>query len=107
MRAGRRVNTARIDQNAPTQDAIGGQVKAWSTYCATWPCELEQVKGGETYRGRIVHAAAEFVAVGAHVEGVTPRMRVVLGSRTFEILAANNVRNRNRELRLDLRERGL
>jgi head-tail adaptor len=100
-------NTAAIEQNTPTRDAGGGEVAAWSSYCASWPCELVQVRGGETLRGRVVHAAAEYVAIGRFVAGVTPRMRVTLSGRTFEVLAAHDVESRGRELRLDLRERAL
>lgn len=108
MRAGRFRNTAAIQANTPTRDAAGGETASWaSSVSASWPCELVQVKGGESFRGRIVHAAANFVAVGRYVSGVTSKHRVLLGARAFEILAANNVENRGRELRLDLVERGL
>ena len=107
MRAGRLRNNAVIQQNAPTQDAIGAEVKSWSTHTASWWCELAQVNGGEAFRGRTVHASADSVAVGRYVTGVTPRMRLTLGARTFEVLAVNNVENRNRELRLELKERNL
>jgi head-tail adaptor len=107
MGAGRYTNPAAIEQNTATQDAIGGEVKSWSAYCATWPCELVGVSGGEIFRGRQVHASAEYVALGHHVEGVTPRMRMTLLGRTFDILRALNVDTRGRELRLELKERGL
>lgn len=107
MRAGRLRNEATIQSNAPTQDSIGGMVDNWSTFVTPWWCELLQVKGGEAFRGRAVHAAADSVATGRYVAGVTRQMRVTLGARTFDILDVNNVENRGRELRLDLRERRL
>lgn len=107
MRAGRLRNTAAIEAVTQTQDAIGGEVKAWAALCASWPCELVQVSAGETFRGRQVHGRANYVAVGRYVAGVTTKHRVTLSGRTFEILAANNVENRGRELRLDLLERGV
>lgn len=107
MRGGRLRNTAAIEQNTPGQDAIGGESKSWSTYCATWPCELVQVKGGEVFRGKQVHAQANYVAAGRYVAGVTAKMRLTLGSRTFEVLYANDVENRGRELRLELMERAV
>ncbi len=106
MRAGKLRNKATIEANTPTQDSMGGEVESWAAF-ATWWCELAQVKGGETFRGRVVHAAADLVGVGRHVSGVTPRHRLTLGARVFDILAVNNVENRNRELRLDLKERAL
>jgi head-tail adaptor len=106
MRIGRLRNLATIQSNAPTQDTIGGTVDAWSTF-GEWWCELVQVKGGEAFRGRAVHASADSVASGHYMPGVTRQMRVLLDGRTFDILDVNNVENRNRELRLELRERRL
>jgi head-tail adaptor len=104
LRLGNMRNLATIEQNTPSQDTIGGTVDSWSTF-STWWCELSHVKGGEAFRGRAVHAAADSLAVGRYLPGVTAQMRVVLGSRTFEILGLDDVDNRGIELRLDLRER--
>ena len=92
---------------ASGQDTIGGEVKTTSTLCATWPCELVHAKGGEVFRGKQVHGQANYVATGRYVAGVTTKHRVTVGARTFEIMAANDVESRGRELRLDLFERGV
>lgn len=107
MRAGRLRQEAAIQANTPTRDGAGGEVASWANTVSPWYCELVQVKGGEAFRGRMVHASAEYVAEGRHVDGVTPRQRLVIGSRAFEILAAHNVEARDRTLRLELRERML
>lgn len=107
MRAGRLRCKAVIQQNSAGQDAIGGRTESWSTLYAGWYCELHQVKGGESFRGRVVHASADTVAIGRYVAGVTPRHRLTYDGSTYDIVAANNVDRRNRELRLDLRSRGL
>jgi SPP1 family predicted phage head-tail adaptor len=107
VRAGRLRNAAALQTNTPTRDGAGGEVASWANTLSPWYCELVQVKGGETFRGRMVHAAANYVAIGRYVSGVTPRMRLILGSRIFDILAADNVENRGRDLRLDLVERML
>lgn len=107
MRAGRLRHNAAIEQNTPTRSPSGEAIASWSAFVASWWCELVQVGGGETFRSRQVHATADHVASGRYVAGVTPQMRVVLGSRTFDILRADNVMNRDRELMLHLRERGV
>ena len=98
---------ATIQSIASTQDAIGGEAKTPSTLVATWYCELVSVKGGEVFRGRQVHGNANYVASGKYVAGVTTKHRLVVGSRTFDILWSNNVDARDRELRLELFERGV
>jgi SPP1 family predicted phage head-tail adaptor len=107
VRAGQLRNEAKIQSNAPTRDASGGEVDAWADYVAAWWCELEQVSGGQVFRGQGVHGQATHVAIGRYESGVTSEMRVTLGARIFDILNAQNVRNRGRELRLELKERGV
>jgi|CXWL01.1.fsa_nt_gi head-tail adaptor len=107
MRTGKQRLEATIQSVASTQDTIGGEVKTPSTATATWYCELVHVNGGEVFRGRQVHGSANYAAIGQYVAGVTTKHRLVIGARTFEILACNNVDARDRELRLDLLERGV
>jgi head-tail adaptor len=107
VRTGRQRQEATIQTIASGQDGIGGETKTSSTLVTTWYCELVQVKGGETFRGKQVHGQANYVAIGQHVPGVTSKHRLVIGARTFDILGANNVDARDRELRLDLFERGV
>lgn len=106
MRTGRWRSKLTIQANTPTRDSIGGEVASWATH-ATWWAELVQAKGGEAFRGGVVHAGADSVASGRYITGVTPQMRVTYGSRIFDILNVNNVESRGAELRLDLRERRL
>lgn len=107
MRAGRLRHTLDIQQDTPGRDAAGGEVSSWAAVVSAWPCEIHQVKGGETFRGRVVHAQASSVAIGRYVTGVSSRMRAVFGTRIFDIKAVDDRDNRSRELRLDLAERGL
>jgi SPP1 family predicted phage head-tail adaptor len=107
MRTGKLRNLAKIQQNTPTRDTAGGEIAAWADFVSSWWCDLVGVKGGEMYRGRVVHAQADYQASGRYVAGVTAKMRVTLGSRTFDVMAVENVDNRGRELQLDLRERNV
>jgi head-tail adaptor len=104
LRLGRMRNLVTLQSNTPSQDTIGGTVDSWATF-AEWWCELSMVSGGEAFRGRAVHASADTVAVGRYLPEVTAQMRLVHGSRTFDVLSVNNVDERGIELRLALRER--
>lgn len=99
---------ARIEQNAPTRSSSGEAIDAWSVYAVVW-CKINTVSGGETFQGHQVHAEATSVMTCAYESAplLTPAMRVVYNGRTFDILAALNRNERNREWRVELKERGL
>lgn len=107
MRAGRLRHNATIQSNTQTRSNSGEMVDAWGTFVASWWCEIVQVAGGESFRGRQVHANADSVASGRYVAGVTPQMRLTHSGRTYQILSVNDVEKRGVELRLDLREYGV
>lgn len=106
MRRGRNRCRGTIEQNTPTRSASGEALDSWSTYASLWG-ELVPVSGGETFRGRQVLAEANSVLTFDWIDAqaVTPRMRVVFGARTFDVLAVRNVEERNRKVELQLRER--
>ena len=107
MQAGRLRNLGAIEQNTPTRDAIGGEVASWAAFVSGWWFELLPVSGAERVRGRTVHAQANYLAIGRYTSGVTTKMRLTLGSRIFDILAALDPDGRTVELRLDLLERNV
>lgn len=106
MRRGKNRCKVTIEQNTPTRSASGQATDSWSTYKTAWG-ELNHVRGQEVFRSRQVHAEADHVFEFDWIDAqaVTVRMRVTYGSRTFDILSVNNLGERNRRVRLDLRER--
>lgn len=107
MRTGKLRNQAAIQSNAPTRDTIGGEAAVWSDFSNPWWCDIIDVSGGELFRGRVVHAQANYRLEGRYVAGVTAKMRVLFGARVFDIMAVANVDNRGRTLQLDARERNV
>lgn len=107
MRTGKLRSLAKIQQNTPTRDTAGGEIAAWSDFAAQWWCDIESAKGGEMLRGRVVHSQADSVLSGRYLAGVTTKMRVTLGARTFDIMATDDLNTRGRELVLDCRERNV
>lgn len=108
MRTGRANTKMVFETNTPTRSSSGESVASWSTYKTAWG-ELQQVRGGETFRSRQVHADADSVFVFDWIDApaVTSSMRATSGSRVFDVLAVNNIGDRNRQVRVDLRERGV
>ncbi len=107
MGVGKQHIEATLKSIASTQDTIGGETKTPTTVVTTWYCELVQVSGGQEYRGKQVHGQANHVAIGQYVSGITTKHVMTVGARSFDIKASNNVDSRDRELRLDLFERGV
>lgn len=106
MRAGPRNCKVTIQQQgAQTQSSSGQLGDNWETYKQVW-MELAAVGGGERSSARQVLADA--TSVGRYcwkdAPAVTARMRVVYGSRTFEILHVANIAERSRDGELQLRE---
>lgn len=95
-----------IEQNTPTRSGSGEAIASWSTYKTLWG-ELVQVRGGEVFRSRQAHAEADYVLVYDYQDAPAPTtaMRFKVGSRVFDIMAIDNLGQKNREARLHLRER--
>lgn len=106
MRAGPRNCNVTIQQQGSQSQSSSGQLSDnWETYKQLW-MELVTVSGGERSSSRQV--LAEATSVGRYgwkdAPAVTVRMRVVYGSRTFDILHVANIRELNRDGELQLRE---
>lgn len=108
MRRGRANAKLVFESDTPTRSGSGESIVSWSTYKTAWG-ELQQVRGGESFRSRQVHADADSVFECDWIDApaITTAMRATYGSRVFDVLAVNNMGNRNRRMRVDLRERNL
>lgn len=86
MEAGKLNHRVEIQQLVETQDAVTGEItESWSTFATPW-ANIRFLSGRE-----FVAAAAEQNEVTATVviyyrDGVDPKMRIVHGSRIFNIL---------------------
>jgi len=92
-----------IQKTTQTQNARGGTVDTWSTF-ATRRASINPVKGTEKNANSTVRGDTTHVVVLRYLAGVTTKHRIQFGTRTFEILAALNPGERNRQLNLECRE---
>lgn len=108
MLIGRRNCKVTIQQQGTQTQSSSGQLNDnWETYKQVW-MEIAAAGGGERSTSRQV--LAEATSIGRYdwkdAPAVTTRMRVVYGSRTFDIIAPPvNVGERNQDGELQLRER--
>lgn len=79
-----------IQQITTTQDGYGDTIKTPSNlYTGLW-ASMITTGGGEFYAAQKLNAATTAVFKTRYVEGVKSDMKVIYGSRTFEILFVNN-----------------
>jgi len=86
-----------------TEGTLWGEEDSWEDYAAVW-ASVEPLKGAEYYAAQQVNAEVTGKVVMRYLSGVVPKMRVVFGTRTFEILSVINPDERNRELQLLVKE---
>lgn len=80
-------------------------VETWSKFATVWAA-IEPLKGNERWidGAKLISNSVTGRIKIRYLAGVTPTMRVKFGSRTYEILAAINVNERNEEMHLMVKE---
>ena len=99
MEAGRLRHRITIQQVAEAQDTYGEPIKTWSTFAQRWAA-INQVTGKENFNASQFAPDATTRVELRYLAGVTPKMRVKFGTRTFEIKAVLNNMERDVELTL-------
>ena len=92
-----------IEQATATQDAYGAPTQTWATFAAAW-ADIVPASGFE----RVIASKTEAQVthrIRLHwLAGLLPTMRIIYNSRTFNIVAAINVDEKNREWMLNCQE---
>lgn len=102
--AGQYRHKATIQSLTETAATGGGATATWATY-ATIRCAIVQGSGSERVEAAQVEASAGIEVRTRYQSGITTKMRVVWGDRTFEINSVENVNGLGREMRLSCTER--
>lgn len=103
MRAGELNHPGTIQRATETRDAVGGVTQSWVTHATGW-FQILPLSGKEYIAAQQVNAEVTHTIRGRWVEGVLPKMRLLVGARTFDILAAMNWTEANQELRIMAKE---
>jgi SPP1 family predicted phage head-tail adaptor len=94
-----------VETLTETQDSYGQLVETW-TAAGTYWAEVKNLSGWEAVNAQQVKAQAthqvrmRYIASLFSNPGLLPSMRLLFGTRVFNILWVNNVDERNREYRL-------
>ena len=103
MRAGDLRHRVTIQQPVETQNAYGEPVVAWQDVATVWAA-VEPLRGREFFDAQQVQARVDHRIRIRYRADVTPKMRVLLGSRAFNIQAVIEPESRRRELHLMCKE---
>ncbi len=96
-----------IQRNAPALDQYGEETENWQYY-ATRRAGFKSIRGREYFSSKEVAADITHRIVMRYdkkVGAITPKDRIVMGSREFDIDAIDNVQELNRWLVINVVER--
>ena len=96
MRAGRLRYKVTIQEVAETTDSYGSFTESWTTYGTVW-AEIDPPKGREYFAAGQKQAEVTTRIRIRYLSGVTPKMRVLFGSRILKINSVIDTDERNIE----------
>lgn len=88
-----------IESLTRTTDAGGGSASSWSTFATMWG-NITPLNGSENYQADQVQASYTHVVTVRYLAGVKPSMRILYGSRVFQIHSVANIGENSRYLKL-------
>lgn len=94
MRAGALRHQITIQSATETQNAFGEPAKTWATFATVWAA-IEPISGREFYQNRQIGGEISHRVEMRYLSGVTPKMRILYGSRYFDIESVINEKERN------------
>ena len=96
MRAGTLRHIVNIEQPvAGAADSYGNTRSTWTAVASNLRASISPVKSREVFAGDKVQTLATHSIVIRYTSGITAKMRVVFGSRTFNIQSIINDDERN------------
>jgi SPP1 family predicted phage head-tail adaptor len=106
MKAGKLRHSIIIQTRTDTADSYGEPIPAWSTFLETW-ASIDPISGREFFSSKEVKSEVSHKVRIRWAEGITTQMRVLFGTRTFDIESVINIEERDRELLLMCVEVGI
>lgn len=103
MRAGQLRHRITIQECTEPRDSAGSTTEHWSDVATLWG-SIEPLKGREYFEAQQVNADVEIRIRTRYKAGIIPKMRVIHGSRHFNILVVIHPDERKRELELLVKE---
>jgi len=92
-----------IRRNTPTRDSLGEAIDAWSEFACCFAQRLPR-SGREFFQASKVVNESRVYFLTRHVEGISPQMQVVDGSKTYEITDVLYSEKRNESVQIECKE---
>lgn len=103
IKAGKLRHRLEIQARTATQDSFGDALTAWATVATRW-ASIEPQSGRETWRADQQQPDTSGTITIRYFAGLTPRHRLVKGSRVFNIESVVDVEDMHVEMRVAYRE---
>ncbi len=100
MNAGKFRKIITIQQQSATQDEYGAQVITWSSVGVDRCANVQPLQGREYFAGQQFQSKIDTRFILRYVAGITPKMRILYNSLSYNIESIINVGERNRELHI-------
>jgi SPP1 family predicted phage head-tail adaptor len=99
MRAGQLRHRVSIQTNSAVQNGFGEPTTSWSETAKAW-ARVENLQGQELFAAQQLIPEVTTKITMRYRAGMRADMRIVMGSRSFDIKSVLNVEERNRTLEL-------
>jgi SPP1 family predicted phage head-tail adaptor len=103
MRAGDLRNRVTIQSKTVVQNSFGEEDITWTELATVWAA-VEPLRGREFLDGRMVTAEITTRVRIRYRDGISPEMRVVFGSKVYDVIAVVHIEEREREIHLMCQE---
>lgn len=103
VEAGQLRHSIQVQQQSTEVDYSGQPLQTWTKF-VDLKASIEPLQGEEGARERQMHAEATHRVITHHVAGIDTGMRILFGTRIFNILFMANVLERTRKLVFTCRE---
>jgi SPP1 family predicted phage head-tail adaptor len=103
MRAGSLRHLVSIESYTETRDSFGGVSNTWAEFSKAY-ANIVPLSGKEKYVSAEKYATSTHQITIRYLDGVDPKMRVVYGTRMFEIVSVINTGERDKMMQLIVEE---
>lgn len=99
MIAGKLRHRIALQSQSLTQDSYGQAVVSWGTYATVW-ASVQPLTGREYFSADSLQSEVKTVIKIRYQDGIDTSMRVLWGTRVYNIVSLADVFERNREIHL-------
>ena len=99
MQGGRLRHRVAIYSKTATQNSFGEEVITWTLFGTYWAA-VEPLQGREMLEARTDTAELTVRIRMRYISGITPEMRAIWGSNTYDILTVTDIKSMQREQHL-------